>query len=72
LEHRVTVTRTELADHLEAAFVTGPATRDGLLASAVGSHARPEIITVIEALPDKQYPSIRDLWRDLYDMPIGN
>ncbi|WP_173086626.1 DUF2795 domain-containing protein [Phytohabitans rumicis] len=47
-----------------------PATRDNLLAYAVGSHARPELITVIENLPDKAYTEIRDLWYDLPDVPV--
>ena len=65
------VTRTELAVNLEAAFAAGPATRSTMLAHATGSHARPEIITVLRALPDKPYPTIRDLWYDLSDIPIG-
>ncbi len=68
----MTVTRTELARHIEAAFGHGPVRRDNLLAYAVGSHARPEIITVIGQLPDKTYPSIRDLWYDLADLPATN
>ncbi|GAA4727734.1 DUF2795 domain-containing protein [Phytohabitans rumicis] len=44
---------------------------DNLLAYAVGSHARPEIITVIEGLPDKPYSTIRDLWYDLADIPVN-
>jgi hypothetical protein len=64
------VTRAELAGHIEAAFTHGPTTRDNLLAYAVGSHARPDIITVIESLPDKPYNTIRDLWYDLPDVPV--
>ncbi|GLI03954.1 hypothetical protein Pa4123_92350 [Phytohabitans aurantiacus] len=67
-----TVTRIELANHIEAAFAHGPSTRDSLLAYAVGSHARPEIITTLENLPDKPYGSIRDLWYDLPDVPVNS
>jgi hypothetical protein len=67
----LTITRIELANHVEAAFADGPATRDSLLAYAVGSHARPEVITVIENLPDKPYGTIRDLWYDLPDVPVN-
>jgi len=67
----MTVTRTELAVHVEAAFTAGTATRDRLLAYAAGSRARPEIIAVLQALPDKPYPSIRDLWYELGHVPIG-
>jgi hypothetical protein len=68
----VTVTRTELANHVQAAFTAGPATRDTMLAYAASSHARPAIITVIQALPDKPYRTMRDLWRDLADLPMGH
>lgn len=65
------ITRIELAAHVQAAFAPGPATRDSLLACAVGSHARPEIIAAIEHLPDKPYNTIRELWRHLPDVPVG-
>ena len=67
----MTVTRIELAVHVEAAFAAGPTTRDRMLAYAAGSHARPEIITVLQSLPDKPYPTIRDLWYHLADVPVG-
>jgi Protein of unknown function (DUF2795) len=67
----VTVTRIELAAHVEAAFAAGPATRDRLLAHAAGSHARPAIIDMLHELPDKTYASIRDLWYELGHVPIG-
>jgi hypothetical protein len=67
----LTVTRTELATHIGAAFLVGPVSRDSLLAYAVGSHARPEVITMIKDLPDKFYPSLRDIWYDLAELPVG-
>jgi hypothetical protein len=45
--------------------------RQPLLAYAVGSHARPEILALIQSLPDKVYPSLRNLWHDLGNLPIG-
>ncbi len=68
----MTVTRTEMANHIEAAFAAGPATRDTLLAYATSSHARPEVITLIRELPDKTYPNLRNLWHELGHLPIGN
>ena len=67
----MTVTRTELANHIEVAFTHGPASRDNLLAYAVSSHARPEIIAIIGGLPDKAYPGLRDLWHHLAHVPVG-
>ena len=71
-EYQVTVTRIELANHIQAAFTSGPATRDSMLAHAAGSHARPEVIVALQRLRDRSYPSIRDLWHDLADMPVSN
>lgn len=68
----MTVTRTELANHLHAAFATGRITRDVLLAYAASSHARPEVIAAIQHLPDTTYTSIRDLWYHLGDLPVGS
>jgi len=68
----VSVTRTELANHIEAAFSVGPVSRDKLLAYAASSHARPELINTLHALPaDTVYPNLRDLWRDLPHLPVG-
>lgn len=68
----MSVTRTELANHIEAAFTGGPATRDSLLAYATSSHARPEILNLLHGLPDKIYPSMRNLWHDLGHLPVGS
>ncbi len=68
----MTVTRTELASHIEAAFAAGPATRDNLLAYATSSHARPAVLNLLHQLPNKTYPGMRDLWRDLGHLPVGN
>ena len=67
----MTVTRTELANHVQAAFAAGPVSRANLLAYAVSSHARPAVIDVIHTLPDKSYVGIRDLWYELTDVPVG-
>ena len=68
----MTVTRTELASHIEAAFSAGPATRGSLLAYATSSHARPEVLSLLQQLPDKIYPSMRNLWHDLGHLPVGS
>ena len=68
----MTVTRIELANHIQAAFTAGPATRDNLLAYAASSHARPAVIAAIQALPDKTYPTIGDLWYHMSDAPVGS
>ncbi len=39
-----TTIRAELADHIQAAFTTGSATRSDLLAAAIATNARPQAI----------------------------
>lgn len=65
------VTRIELVEHIEPAFDTGPASRSDLLAAATASHARPEVLAVLQRLPEAPYRSMRDLWHDLEDVPVG-
>lgn len=66
------VTRMELVDHVETAFTTGPVTRGDLLAVATASHARPEVIAVLQRLPESApYRSVRDLWSELADVPVS-
>jgi hypothetical protein len=66
-----TVTRIELVDHIETAFLAGPATRSELLAAATASHARAEVIEVLHRLSDHPYRTVRDLWPDLSDLPVS-
>lgn len=66
-----TVTRIEIADHVEAAFTAGPATRDDLLAAARTADARPALLAALSTLPDRQYGELRQLWTDLADVPMG-
>jgi hypothetical protein len=65
----MSVTGTELACHVRAAFVNSAATRDRLLAYAAGSHARPEIIDLLHTLPDQTYLSLNDLLSVLAPTP---
>ncbi|HEY3502688.1 MAG TPA: DUF2795 domain-containing protein [Actinocatenispora sp.] len=66
-----TVTRTEIADHVETAFTVGAADRDALLATARTAGARAEVLAVLATLPDRHYAELRQLWTDLADVPIG-
>lgn len=68
---RDTVTRLEIADHVESAFVTGPATSVQLLDAARTGGARPALLAVLGGLPDRQYAELRQLWTDLAEVPIG-
>jgi len=65
------VTRIEIADHVERAFSTGPATREDLLTAARTAGARPAVLDLLTTLPDRSYPELRQLWADLPETPIG-
>ena len=62
----MTVIWAEFATSVAPAFAGGPASRDLLVAYASGSHARPELIELLRRLPDRAYPDVDDLWRELY------
>ncbi len=66
------VTRTEIADHVRAAFAPGGATRQSLVDAAAGSQARPAVLRVLRRLPDHQYQELRHLWGDLPEMPVDH
>jgi hypothetical protein len=61
----VTVIWAEFATSVAHAFGSGPARRDLIVAYATGSHARPELIDLLRSLPDRAYPDVDDLWREL-------
>jgi hypothetical protein len=65
------VTRIELLDHIGTAFDGGPANRDALLAAAVSSNARPDVIALLHRLPDRDFRQVRDLWEEMADVPVG-
>ncbi|MGH3321790.1 MAG: DUF2795 domain-containing protein [Streptosporangiaceae bacterium] len=64
------VTRMEIADHVSATFEHGPSSRDQLLEAASDSGARPELVAVLERLPDRRFAALRQLWQDLHDVPV--
>jgi hypothetical protein len=61
----VTVVWAELGTSVAHAFAAGPASRDVIVAYAAGSHARPELIDLLRHLPNRAYPDVDDLWREL-------
>lgn len=65
------VTRSEIADHVEEAFLgAGASDRVELIEKAERSGARPEVIAALQRLPDKRYSSLRQLWADLPELPV--
>jgi hypothetical protein len=64
------VTRREILDAIYPAFTSGGANTDEIIAAATAA-ARPEILEMLEKLPARRYPSIREMWSDLPEMPIS-
>lgn len=64
------VTRREILDVVGGAFDGQRVERSALLAAAVRSGARPEVISTLEQLPDKPFGDVRHLWVELPDVPV--
>lgn len=63
-------TRVEIADHIADAFGHGPVGRDDLIAAALRSGARPEVIDTLRRLPPGPFREMRQLWPALPGVPI--
>jgi len=63
------VTRLEIADLLDPVFAQGAADREALLSAVVG--ARPEVGNLVRELPERSYPSLRQVWEHLPHVPVG-
>lgn len=59
------VTRVEIAEHVASAFDYGPASKDELLESARATHARSDVLELLEQLPASIYRELRQLWVEL-------
>lgn len=64
------VTRIEIAEAVSVAFAKGGADRAQILAAA-GAETRPEVVQVLESLPDRRYGRLNQLWEELEDVPVG-
>lgn len=64
------VTRIEIAEAVNGAFARGGADRAQILAAA-GAESRPELIRLLESLPDRRYGRLNHLWEELEGVPVG-
>lgn len=64
------VTRIEIAEAVGGAFAGGGADRAQILAAA-GTETRPEVVEVLESLPNRRYGRLNQLWEELEDVPVG-
>ncbi|GAB2745477.1 hypothetical protein GCM10027174_19270 [Salinifilum aidingensis] len=60
----------ELVEHVLTAFADGAAVKSALNEAAENAHARPEVIEVLQQLPDRRYTSVLDLGRELTGLPF--
>lgn len=67
---RQQVTRIEIAEAVSDAFTEGGADRSQILAAA-GADSRPEVVELLESLPDRRYGRLNQLWEELEDVPVG-
>lgn len=67
---QITATRMEIKSHVEAAFREGSPTPAQLIASAQASAAPAEVVAVLDRLNRRNYGQLRDLWAELYDIPV--
>lgn len=66
------MTRIEIAEHIETMFDGAPCSRATLIAGATDASARPELVALLEMLPDRQYLGLRELWSYLRDVPVSD
>lgn len=67
----MSVTRLEMVDIVANAFRSSNPTRAELLGVAVQEGARPQIIELLQSLPDRRYQDVRDVWTELPQVPVG-
>lgn len=66
-----TVTRIELGTCIRDAFGNGPATPTEIIATARAAGADTRILTALERLQRPSYRELRELWSELWDLPVG-
>ncbi|HAX81453.1 MAG TPA: hypothetical protein DCY40_02660 [Actinobacteria bacterium] len=65
------VTRVEIAQQITEAFRGSAATKEQIMEAAERSNTRPEVVAVLERLPQQTYGHLRDLWVELHQIPVG-
>lgn len=64
------VTRTEIVDHVGHVFGSGPVLVEDLVAAAVATGARPEVLVALGAIRGQRFLEPQDLWAELPALPI--
>ena len=64
------VTRMEIAEAVGSVFGNSGAVR-GEIVAAASEAGRPEVVAVLQGLPERRYTKLNDLWEELHDVPVG-
>ena len=65
-----TVSRVEIADCVEEAFLDSPVSSTELMDFAATHGARGPVLEVLGRLHGSAYHDLRELWRELGDVPV--
>ncbi len=71
-KHAAQVTRIEIIDAVDGAFAESSATKQDIIAAAVTSGSRDEVLTLLDRLPARTFGHVRDLWDHLPNVPLGD
>lgn len=66
------VTRTEIADLIGDVFAEPAVSKGRLVAQATARQGRTPVVNLLEGLQERTYNSLRDLWGQLPEVPIGD
>lgn len=64
------VTRIEIIDAVESAFSGTSATKQEIIAAAMRSESRDELLATLNRLPMRSFSHVRDLWDHIPDIPL--
>jgi hypothetical protein len=65
-------TRTEVLDLVGDVLAEPPTTAADLVDEARRRGARPEVVTLLQRLPDRRFHRPHDLWEELPEVPLGD
>lgn len=65
------VTRTEVAEVLGGSFGGSAVSKKDLIEEAHRRGLRPQLVRLLERLPERRYRHLRDLWTEAPEVPIG-
>lgn len=69
--HVPSITRMDIIDALGHRF-SGSMTKQKIITAAIQEEVPGEMLELLQGLPDRTYWHVRDLWKFLPDIPIGD